>query len=174
VGLAYLACATPSIKPEPFELSGSWELLNAVSELPVAPEYTGSGGAYDYASAHSSPNTHTLNAVLRYVTEPPRTLEIVRTDSAVMLSMGSDQSLLLYTDGRPSKVLIADFANCSCQVAWDGNTLAVRHSVDGHTHIVETYARSRGGTRLLVTVTIEDRRLARRLTSQRLYDRMSS
>jgi len=163
-GLAALACNTPSIKPEPFTLSGSWSLLHSVSELPVA-DRSGSGAIAVDAEWPRS----TLNAALVFATEPPRTIEISDSGSAVVLSVGSGQSLLLYTDGRLSKEPIAWPVDCECQASWRGSVLFVEHVLEDRTHVVETYERSEDGKQLLVTVMIEDGRLPRPLTSRRLY-----
>lgn len=168
VSLAAAACAIPTITPQPFELSGSWRLSDAISELPVPNRVADASivAASDVSGRHGG----TLDAALEFATEPPRRLTITGTDSAVILSLGNANRLLLYTDGRTSQNSIdSDLGECGCQATWSEGVLLVEHLLPGDTHVLETYERSSDGNRLLVTVTLEDERLPRPLVSRRVY-----
>ncbi len=167
IGLAATACTTPAIHPEPFQLGGSYSLLNSVSELPI----TDRNGRNVFPDTWESDNSivATLGVVLRRAVESPRRLTITETDSALTLSADQEQRLVFYRDGRASSDLITSAGKYECRASWNGSSLIVEHFLDGHTHVTETYERSEDQRLLAVTVVLDDSRLPRPLTSRRVY-----
>lgn len=166
--LLVAACATPSIRPEPIRLEGSWGLLTAVSEMPAVQPESVAAIASDGETIGQDPSVEALRAALRFATEPPRRMSIAQTPSSVTLTVGTGREFLLYTDGRPSEDLISGSRDCRCHATWRGGVLFVEQLLSGRTHVVQTYALSDDG-RLLVTVMLQDSRLRRPLTSVRQY-----
>ncbi len=161
------ACTAPSIRPEPFRLVGSWRLLSSLSELPVTDR--GDGRVLPNAWEGSASIAVTRDVALRRAVEPPRRLDIQETDSALTVSIAAETRLVLYRDGRAFSNLVSSPGKHECQASWNGVALVVKHSVDAHVHVVETYETLEDEGLLAVTVVFEDARLPRPLTSRRLY-----
>ncbi|MDP2577816.1 MAG: hypothetical protein Q8W48_08880 [Candidatus Palauibacterales bacterium] len=191
VGLA--GCGGSDIEPVPPDLSGSWELNVAKSDLPAeeiedamvggsasgSQPPAGGGGRGGGASGGrgggrggrmGGMNPEQMRERMREIMEAARAFTITQTDSTVTLNARSGPTRVFYTDGRKVQRMTRGLGEVEVKARWKDGKLQVEQKMESGLKITETYERSEDGERLQVNVKLSGGRLPRDFESRRVYD----
>ncbi len=180
-----VACGGSDIEPEPPDLSGSWELNEARSDLmgnemqdqmiggaapgrrPEGAEGSGRRGGGG-RGGRGGFNPEQMRQRMQTLMEAARAFEVIQTDSTILLASKSGPSRLMFTDGRKIKQQMPGGTEVETKARWKDGVLLVERKF-GDLKIKETYQRSEDGERLVVHLELSGGMLPRALKARRVY-----
>jgi len=181
----WLAAESRAQAPSPAgSIAGGWTLNKELSDKPQAARDQDNGGRRrggggggmgrgggrrggGMGGGESPEDAQRMRDAMRDIMNPPDRLTIVQTDSMIVITSGDGRVTRLAPDGKKIK---DENTRIERKTKWDAGKLVSEVSGLGPGKITETYAVDPEHHQLMVTVAMENARMAQPMTQHRVYD----
>lgn len=112
-----------------------------------------------------------MQEVLENLMQAPERLTIVERNGEILITDSDGRTQSLKPDGRKVQQKVANgLVSVTRKTEWNGATLVSQVEIDNGPTIIQTYARSEGGSQLVTTTKVDNSRGRQPMEIKRVYD----